>query len=305
VLKLLFGFPGYLWPWPALYLGIAVLTWRCWTPDLATMRTFSAAWLGKLLVVNGLLVVLVTSVWHLRLYVQRAQGTHYKYSPRWLGTNNPNFLFQNQLYDNVFWTIASAVPVWTAYEAVTLWACANGLVRTVEWSGHPAYCLLILALTPLVHEIHFYLIHRAIHWGPLYRSVHHLHHKNVNPGPWSGLAMHPIEHLLYFSGVLLLWLVPSHPLNVVFYLQYAAFAPSQGHAGFDRVVLNKAHEWILSCDSYYHFLHHKYFEVNYGDPLLAFDKWFGTFHDGSKEAQDQLSERMKRRARNRRLEAPR
>ena len=27
----------------------------------------------------------------------------------------------------------------------------------------------------------------------LYRHVHSLHHKSYNPGPWSGLAMHPIE----------------------------------------------------------------------------------------------------------------
>ena len=26
-----------------------------------------------------------------------------------------------------------------------------------------------------------------------------LHHKSHNPGPWSGLSMHPIEHFLYYS----------------------------------------------------------------------------------------------------------
>lgn len=33
--------------------------------------------------------------------------------------------------------------------------------------------------------------------------------------------------------------------------------------------------------SYFHYLHHRYFECNYGESTLPLDKWFGTFHDGS------------------------
>jgi sterol desaturase/sphingolipid hydroxylase (fatty acid hydroxylase superfamily) len=107
--------------------------------------------------------------------------------------------------------------------------------------------------------------------------------------------MHPVEHILYFSGVLLHWIVPSHPLHVIFHLQYVAFSPAQGHSGFGRVVLGR--QRTLNTDHYFHYLHHKYFEVNYGDPLLPFDKWFGTFHDGSKEAQEAMNRRVLRRRR--------
>ncbi len=31
------------------------------------------------------------------------------------------------------------------------------------------------------------------------RHFHSLHHKSYNPGPWSGLSMHPVEHLLYYT----------------------------------------------------------------------------------------------------------
>ena len=40
VLKWLFGFPGFLWPWNTMYLGIAALTWFFLTPPLASMRSF-------------------------------------------------------------------------------------------------------------------------------------------------------------------------------------------------------------------------------------------------------------------------
>jgi sterol desaturase/sphingolipid hydroxylase (fatty acid hydroxylase superfamily) len=160
---------------------------------------------------------------------------------------------------------------------------------------HPAYCLLLMLLIPLIHEIHFYSTHRMIHWPPLYRWVHSLHHKNVNPGPWSGLAMHPVEHLVYFSGVLLLLVVPSSPSHVIFYLTYLALSPSAGHTGFDRLVV--AGRTSLDAESYAHYLHHKYFEVNYTDPVIPLDRWFGTFHDGSANAQEAMNRRVLKRKR--------
>lgn len=36
-----------------------------------------------------------------------------------------NFTFRSQLWDNVFWTLASGVTVWTAYEVALFWLLAN------------------------------------------------------------------------------------------------------------------------------------------------------------------------------------
>jgi sterol desaturase/sphingolipid hydroxylase (fatty acid hydroxylase superfamily) len=290
-LKWFFGYPGYLWPWNSLYAVTAVLTWVWLTPDLARMKTFELGWVATILVRNFGLIVIVAGAWHLRLYVQQAQGTKFKYNSRWLATNNPTFLFRSQLLDNIFWTVISAVPIWSGYEVLTLWGQANGYLPTVDWQAHPVYCVLLMLFIPLFREVHFYLVHRLIHWPPLYRTVHHLHHQNVNPGPWSGLAMHPVEHLLYFSGVLLHWIVPSHPIHVIYHLQHLAFAPSQGHSGFDQVVVNG--KITLNNDHYMHYLHHKYFEVNYGgDGVVPIDKWFGTYHDGSPEAEAAMNRRV-------------
>ena len=123
--------------------------------------------------------------------------------------------------------------------SLTLWAFANGYIPFVSWEAHPVYFAALMLLIPLIREVHFYLVHRLIHWPPLYRTVHRLHHYNVNPGPWSGLAMHPGEHLLYFSGVLIHWVVPSHPVHALFHLVHAGLSPVPGHAGFDKVVVGK------------------------------------------------------------------
>jgi len=95
--------------------------------------------------------------------------------------------------------------------------------------------------------------------------------------------------LLYFSGVMLHWIVPSHPLHAIFHLQQRAFAPAQGHNGFDKVRLPNGS--YLSAEHYTHYLHHKHFEVSYGDDLVPFDRIFGTFHDGTDEATDAMNRR--------------
>jgi sterol desaturase/sphingolipid hydroxylase (fatty acid hydroxylase superfamily) len=91
----------------------------------------------------------------------------------------------------------------------------------------------------------------------------------------------------------LFWIIPSHPLHGLFILLYLVFGDILGHHGFDRVVLHR--KISLTTSHYMHYLHHKYFKVNYGNGVLPFDRWFGTFHDGS----DQATEAFKRRARQR------
>jgi sterol desaturase/sphingolipid hydroxylase (fatty acid hydroxylase superfamily) len=296
IFKWLFGFPGYLWPWTAIFVSLAVVSWLSLTPEIDKAKSFSADWIALLVFGNLTLLVAFAGVWHARLYVQKAQGTDYKYNSRWLAVDDPAFLFRNQLRDNIFWSVCSGVPIWTAYEALTLWLQANGFTPTVSWQIHPGYCVFLVFLTPVWIEVHFYAIHRLLHWKPLYRSAHYLHHRNINVGPWSGLAMHPVEHLLYFSGVILYWFIPSHPLHSIYYLLAVGIGPTLGHHGFDRLVLGK--KFSLNTDHYVHYLHHKYVTVNYGTAgggLLPLDRWLGTLYDGF----DDVHEAVKKRARSR------
>lgn len=294
LLKWLFGLSGYILPWNLLYAAIALACWRYATPSLETMRELEAGWISFLLARNLVLALLFFGAFHFRLYVQKAQGNSFKYTAKWLDTDNSAFLFRSQILDNMTWSLASGIPIWTAYEVVTLWAFANGWIPFVNWETHPVYFMLLMLLIPLIREVHFYLIHRLIHWLPLYRAVHKLHHNNVNPGPWSGLAMHPVEHLLYFSGVLIHWVVPSHPVHALFHLLHAGLSPAPAHSGFDKVTIGK--DVAVDIEGYAHYLHHKYFECNYADGVIPIDKWMGTFHDGSEQAQEAMNKRFMAKA---------
>jgi sterol desaturase/sphingolipid hydroxylase (fatty acid hydroxylase superfamily) len=108
--------------------------------------------------------------------------------------------------------------------------------------------------------------------------------------------MHPVEHLLYFSGALLWWIVPAHPLIAIYQLHNAGLGSVVGHIGFDKIEVDKDGRRLFDTHAYAHYLHHKYFEVNYADGSIPLDKWFGTFHDGSPEAEEAMKKRRFARA---------
>lgn len=268
---------NYLVGWNTIFFALAAATWFFLQPGLDACRTFQPGWIAQMFLRNMALLWLVFGGWHFYLYTIRGKSHRGKYSPRWQSRNGATFLFRNQVLDNVFWSCGSGCITWTAYEVVTMWMYANGRLPYLDFRSHPVWFVLWMLLIPFWREFHFYWIHRLIHWKPLYDRIHYLHHYNINPGPWSGLAMHPVEHVLYFSVTLIHWIVPSHPLHFLFNAQHTALTPAAGHTGFEGEVGG-----ALRFGSYFHYLHHRHFDCNFGESSIPLDKWFGTFEDGSR-----------------------
>lgn len=272
----LFGYGGYLWPTNMFFLLVSVVAWFYTQPPIEACTEFRWDWMSQVFLRNQALIWFYYGGLHLYLYVLKREGTRKKYNRKWPDEQSKRFLFRNQVWDNIFWTAGSAGLIWTLYEWVFVWLYANNLIPWLTWADSPVLFLLWFFVIPLWREFHFYWVHRLTHWKPLYRYVHYLHHKNVNPNPWSGLAMHPVETTLYFSDVLIHLIVPSHPIHFLFALQYNGMAPAHGHSGFDGPIA----EGTVTADSYFHYLHHKHFECNYGGSIIPLDKWFGSFRDG-------------------------
>jgi sterol desaturase/sphingolipid hydroxylase (fatty acid hydroxylase superfamily) len=169
------------------------------------------------------------------------------------------------------------------------WAIANGYGPFTTFAQNPVWLLAFGFVLPIWHEFHFYCIHRLIHTPVLYKYIHSVHHNSVNPSPWSSLSMHPVEHLLYWSDSLIHFVLPSHPVLFLYNLHITGTGAVVGHIGFDK--LEVGDNTAVPSNAYAHYLHHKHFEVNYADGATALDKLFGTWHDGSKEAQAQMEAR--------------
>jgi sterol desaturase/sphingolipid hydroxylase (fatty acid hydroxylase superfamily) len=293
----LFGWPGYLWPYNAFWLLVAVVTWVFLTPSLQAMQSIEAWWVGLLLSRNVGFILLLFGGLHLYLYVLRAQGEECRYTTRSFAVGSRRFRFNHQVWDNMFHTLVSGVPVFTAYEVITYWGFANGFLGYGSGGsasvGFWIWAVVLLLLAPVIHSLHFYFGHRLLHTKLLYRRFHALHHHNVDVGPWSGLSMHPVEHIVYFSTVVVQWLLALHPINALYQIQLAAFLPALSHSGFEKVTMGKT--FSLDGGSHFHYLHHKLFECNYGGSLLPLDRLFGTFHDGTVEADAAMRERIRAR----------
>ena len=292
--RVLSWLPSYFLPWNVLFMALAAVVWLYLTPSRETVQTLSFGWVVWIFLRNSALILILYGALELRLYVRRKQGSNFKYNGRFPADHPSDvFMFRNQAIDSLIRTFGTGLPIWTAYEVGLLWGWANGYGPWITF-GDSLWTFLALGLVlPLFHELHFYCIHRLIHVPVLYKWVHSVHHNSINPSPWSSLSMHPVEHLLYWSGTLIHLLLPSHPLLVLYHLQISGTGAVIGHIGFDKVETGK--DSAVNTHAYAHYLHHKYFEVNYADGMLPIDKWMGTWHDGTKSADEQMKERFRRK----------
>eukprot|EP00930_Biecheleria_cincta_P016813 TRINITY_DN13553_c0_g1_i1.p1 TRINITY_DN13553_c0_g1~~TRINITY_DN13553_c0_g1_i1.p1 ORF type:complete len:323 (+),score=34.86 TRINITY_DN13553_c0_g1_i1:114-1082(+) len=271
------------------YMGIfaiSYLTYAILPHPGKKAEHWSLDWMLLVLLRNELIVHALYGGFHWVLYDNRWTRDKVRGQKFWdANLREDGSLDPTKGYDPVrdrrLTTIGVAVASGIECIVLHLWAAGQWNVYDDFWSQPVRSCALIAAL-PYWADFHFFFIHRAIHpwfardtkyFDPgrvLYKYVHSVHHKSYNTGPWSGLAMHPFEQFLFFSSVL----VPlmQHPLHFYLGFFHKVIAPLAGHDGFAEP----------GGDGYFHFLHHKHYEVNYGSPTVPLDKIFGSFSDGSR-----------------------
>lgn len=277
----------------SILVVVALVIWAWFQPSLETTKTLSFDWIAFIWLRNIVLMSLVAGGLHWFFYMRRGQGERLKFDPRELMVKGRQFTFGGQVRENMFWSLVSGVGFWTAYEVLMFWLMGNGWIPVLAWADSPVWFVLLFLLTPVWISFHFYWVHRALHWGPLYKLAHALHHRNVNVGPWSGLSMHPAEHVIFFSSILVHCIVPAHPLHILFHMQHQSLTAATSHTGYEDLLVKDRKQ--LALGTFHHQMHHRYFEVNYGNLEMPWDKWFGTFHDGTPEAHETLKGRRGRR----------
>ncbi len=287
---------AYLWPWNAFHMAMTLAYWFLLIqPNLALFQTFSLAGFALLLAANAACIFAMYGSIELFFYVRRKQDNRFKYNAKFPSENPSDvFWFKSQNLDNFVRSMFMSVPIWTVIEVIFLYCFTNGIhaFGWLSWEDSWIYLVILTLVTPMIHEVHFFCIHWLIHQQPLYKWVHSVHHNSINPSPWSSLSMHPVESTLYFAEVLWYLIIPSNPIVGMFTSKMIGFGAVNGHIGFDKLEVTE--DSAVDTHAYAHYLHHKYFEVNYGgDGLIPLDKMFGFWHDGSKEAEERMKTRFK------------
>lgn len=109
------------------------------------------------------------------------------------------------------------------------------------------------------------------------------------------MPLESVEGFLYHAVALWHLVIPSNPIVALFQLHMAGFGAINGHFGYDRIEMGEKGKYIPS-ESYPHYLHHKYFDVNYGgEGFVPLDKIFGFWHDGTKEGDQLMRARFQRK----------
>jgi sterol desaturase/sphingolipid hydroxylase (fatty acid hydroxylase superfamily) len=271
-----------------LEFGVALLAYwlffadGTWERECATLRP---GWTARVLAFHLACELMLVGCWHWLTHVSDyAKGIReFKFNPENPYTKEGSaHLKREVIFTPLGWLQSGAWQIALTW----FWASKRLPNYYTDFWAHPVYSVVGVAAVTYWREIHFYWCHRGMHpwWDKnlglldgdvgawLYRVAHRLHHKSYNPGPWSGLSMHPIEHFLYYSCA---WLPPllgatCHPLMFLYCKYHADIAPIGGHDGHGEP----------SCNGNFHWLHHAKFECNYGVPWpICFDTMFGTFVD--------------------------
>ena len=288
-----------VWIWNSWFLisekliivGIAFVSFYLFQPSLEETKNLEASWIFQMYFRNLVLMSTVAGGLHLYFYTFSRQGKKLRYDPRPLMKRGKQFTLGGQVKDNMFWTLASGVSIWTAYEVLMFWAIANGYAPMLQWATNPIFFIALFLIIPLWESFYFYWIHRFLHIPFFYKHVHALHHRNINVGPWSGLSMHPFEHLIYLGTVLIHWVIAAHPVHILYHLQYYTLTAATTHTGFEALLVKDQSR--LQLGTFHHQMHHRYFECNYGSIEIPWDKVFGSFHDGTEEAGERIKVRRK------------
>lgn len=257
--KAFFYSPNFVW------FAISLAMYILFPYDLESASEFSFSWIFPRILLNVTVTLLYVGFWFASLFYFR--WSNRKFKP-------DNFPGVQTVIHNIWYTFLGAIQ-WSFWEVAFIHFWATGKLSYISdadafvsrWNifRMVAYTIAI----PIWREFHFYWAHRLLHFRVLYKYVHSLHHRNVDVEPFSGLCMHPVEHLYYFATVAPSLFFCMSPFHLLWNGMHAVISPAAGHSGWED-------HWQ---SDQFHYLHHARFECNYGGGGIPIDMMFGTLRD--------------------------
>lgn len=159
-------------------------------------------------------------------------------------------------------------------------ALASGLVR---FSGGLGRELVTFFGAMFFFQVYYWLMHRAMHWRPLF-FLHRWHHRSLVTSPMTGFSMSPLEAVGWTVG----FLAPAALLSLaggagawgyLGFLGVAWYGNIAGHANAEYMPALTSTRWgsrLFSNPISYHALHHARFDRHYGFATAWMDAILGT-----------------------------
>ena len=165
--------------------------------------------------------------------------------------------------------------------------------RTISDHGW-VYFFCAFPLMALLHDTYFSWIHRLMHHPAIFRFVHLIHHKSVNPSPFAAYSFHPLEAVLE-AGIFVVFVftIPVHLFHLFFFFLFMIIYNVYGHLGWELYPRGFSRHWLGRWinTSVNHNMHHQYFKGNYGLYFLFWDRLMGTIRTDYEERFDEVKSR--------------
>jgi methylsterol monooxygenase len=138
-----------------------------------------------------------------------------------------------------------------------------------------------IALFFVFEDTWHYFAHRALHYGPLYKHIHKMHHEYSAPFGLAAEYAHPLEVLILgmgtIAGPLLYCLVRPdlHIVTVYIWIVLRLFQAVDAHSGYD-FPWSLRHWLPFWAGADHHDFHHMAFTNCYSTSFRWWDKLCGT-----------------------------
>jgi sterol desaturase/sphingolipid hydroxylase (fatty acid hydroxylase superfamily) len=172
--------------------------------------------------------------------------------------------------------------------------------RDVATHGGWAYFAFSIVLMLAIRDTLFYWCHRAMHDRRVFRFTHRSHHLSTHPNPLTSYAVSPVESLFdtVLPFVLILFIVPKHPVAYLIFLWIDAAVAVYGHMGMEIFPRGTSRHWLgrwINTPTAHNW-HHASARHNYGFHFLVWDRLMGTLDPAYDQRFDAATTRAAPRA---------
>lgn len=166
---------------------------------------------------------------------------------------------------------------------LTVLLIQSGFTKIYFHVSDYGWSYLLLSIIPIlfIMDTYYYFSHRLLHWKPLMKRFHIVHHQSKTPTPLSTISFHPVEALILWCVFpLIVCTIPCHftLLGIIFGITF--IFNNVGHTGYEfyspSFPRHPVFKWVTT--SVFHNMHHTHVSYNFGLYSTYLDKMFGTIH---------------------------